>query len=311
MKLINKLYRAFLIFFYRSRPFVEILEEYFKLESRDKSGKTIQNYECYKENILNFLNESNKGIVLHEIRPRHMENMRKWLFETKPRCGKNYASRHINHCISTIEYAKYQGYINRNRIEDVLTQHDEIPEPVSCTAKEVIKFTKTNYVRRTWPLVVDLFLFQCFTGISYMDLWLFTIEEERVKDKNGNWRSLRFIKGTDGRGKNSKPYSAFFNSHAEAILKKYNGKFPKISNSTYNVTLKKICIDLCITKDLSTHNGRKTYVTLRLNQGMTLEALEEETGATAETLKRHYATPSFIRSKRETIRLLDEPFLEA
>lgn len=312
MKIAKKLNRAVLKIFFGSRPFVKVLNEYFKLLSRGKKGKTILNYEGFETNITEYFDSIGfKAVVLHELKPKHMESMRMWLFENLPRCSKNHASRHINHCIGAFEYAKKLGYIKDNPISGIQTEQDELSEPVSCSIGEIQKFLNSGYLNYTWQLVVDLFLFQCFTGISHMDLWLFQLEEETVKNKEGNWIKIKLVTSGEGRGKNGKPYSAYLNKHAEAIYKKYKGKFPKISYSTYYTTLKKICFDLNITKDLSTHNGRKTYASLRLNQGISLEALEQEMGNTIKTLKKHYLPTSRVRVKRESVKLMDEPFLQA
>lgn len=287
--------------FKRTRPFLEVLKEYFNKQSIGLKPSTIEKHGYYHVNISDFLRYKRMtDIMLHEVKPVLMEELRVWLYETRPSCSKDHASRHIKHCKAMFKHAVKLQYYSHNPIESVEIERDKIKEAVSLTADEVRKLMHSDFQNLTLEFVTDLFLFQCFTGLSYMDLWKYEITTEA---------GMEWVTSQTGRGKNGNKYWSEFNDHAKTIHKKYGGRFPEITNQAYNRQIKVIAVKLNINKDLSTHDARKTFATLKYKQGHSLESISDQLGNNPETTRKHYITRGPKRIMNEITRLTDSPFL--
>ena len=129
--------------------------------------------------------------------------------------------------------------------------------------------------------VRDVFLFQCYSGLSYVDVAGLTKEDIQ---KAG---STYFI--NKKRVKTGIEYTAVILPEGVKILEKYDFVLPVLSNQKYNSYLKEVA-DLCrITKSLHTHIGRHTYASLCLNKGVRLEVLSRMLGHTNVKQTQHYA----------------------
>jgi len=287
--------------FRRSKPLLEVLSEYFTKKGIGLKESTHEKHKFYYKNIELFLASKKKSdIMLHEVKPPLMEELRVWLYETRSSCSKGHASRHIKHCKEAFRHAVKLGYYSHNPIEAVEIENDKTNEPVSLKPQEIYKLLRAEFTNKNFDLVTDLFLFQCFTGLSYIDLWKYEIKKE-----NG----IDWITSPEGRGKNGRIYWVEFNDYAADIHEKYGGHFPQITNQSYNRTIKKIALRLGINKELSTHDARKTFATLKYKQGYSIESIADQLGNTPDTTRKHYITKGNDRIKSESRRLIGTSFL--
>lgn len=118
----------------------------------------------------------------------------------------------------------------------------------------------------------DLFLFQCFTGLSYADLTKFSKDDIMYID------GYETIRGR--RQKTKEDYVIFLLPEAKKILESYNYKLPIISNQKYNDYLKLLAADTKINKHVSSHVGRHTFATYLLNKGVKIESVSVAMGHT-------------------------------
>ena len=135
--------------------------------------------------------------------------------------------------------------------------------------------------------VRDVFCFQCFTGLRFSDVKKLT--KENVKD---DIISI-FVQKT------SKTLKVPLNDYSLELMQKYDFKLPVITNQKTNEQLKKICkiagINTMVMTTkfkgvevireikpkfelITTHTGRRTFITLSLERGMTPELIMEITG---------------------------------
>ncbi len=106
----------------------------------------------------------------------------------------------------------------------------------------------------------DLFVFQCYTGLSYADLYEFRIEEEDGE---------RFIVGD--RLKTGQHYRVMLLDKARAILERYGWQLPVITNQKYNYFLKIAAAG--IRDDITSHMGRHTFATWALRNNVPIEII--------------------------------------
>lgn len=98
------------------------------------------------------------------------------------------------------------------------------------TIEQINQIRSLEIASESIDKVRDLFIFQCFTGLSYADLFKFdfsTVIERKKK---------LFIR--DARVKTQEEYFLMLLKPAMEILRKYDFKLPAISNYQYNLRLK-------------------------------------------------------------------------
>ena len=140
--------------------------------------------------------------------------------------------------------------------------------------------------------VRDVFLFSCYTGLAFIDVFQLT--------------HSRISKGVDGsqwiftfRQKTDTPTRIPILPQAQEILDKYKdhpkcvneGKvLPVSSNQKMNAYLKEIATACGITKDLTFHIARHTFATtVTLNNGVPIESVSKMLGHKSIRITQHYA----------------------
>ena len=134
----------------------------------------------------------------------------------------------------------------------------------------------------------DVFVFACYTGLSYIDVKLLT------KDN--------VVKGIDGdqwiftsREKTDKPVKVPLLDKALDIISKYDGTLadsllPVYSNQKVNAYLKEIALELEIQKKLTFHSARHTFATtVTLSNGVPIETVSKLLGHTKLSTTQVYA----------------------
>lgn len=130
--------------------------------------------------------------------------------------------------------------------------------------------------------VKDLFLFQCYTALSYCDMALL-----EPKDFQSNEDGILYLR--KNRKKTGVEFFIVLLPEAVAIARKYNFKLPLISNQRYNNYLKEIGALCNIDKPMHSHIGRHTAATYLLNRSVPMEMVAKVLGHTTTKQTRHYA----------------------
>ena len=139
----------------------------------------------------------------------------------------------------------------------------------------ILKHIKLN---NSLNKVRDIFLFSCYTGLSYIDLYNLNIKNIQIGIDNLKWI---FIK----RQKTDIPSNVPILPPALIILNKYliqnniNGIFPMISNQKTNIALKEIARLCNFNKKLTFHCARHTFATtITLTNGVPIETVSKMLG---------------------------------
>ena len=150
------------------------------------------------------------------------------------------------------------------------------------TQEEVDKIRQAKMPSDNLERVKDLFLFQCYSALSYCDM-----SALRPSDFQKNEYGYIYINGE--RLKTKVKFVAILFEDAITIAQKYDYNLPTISNQRYNTNLK-IIANICgITKPLHTHIGRHTAACYLLNKGLSLEIVARIMGHSTTKITRHYA----------------------
>lgn len=191
--------------------------------------------------------------------------------------------------------AQADGLLQRNPYKHVRIEKDKSRTGIGkyLTPEEFHRLESVQPPTECLERVRDLFIFQTYTCLAYSDLAAF--DYSKATDMNG--RKVYVAR----RGKTNQEFTFLLLKPAEAIIKKYDGKLPIISNVKYNDYLKVLALMAGINKPVSTHWARHTGATLLLNEGgLSMEIVAKVLGHSSTKITRQvYA------------KLLDETVVDA
>lgn len=199
-----------------------------------------------------------------------------------------------------IEKAKRRGLIKTNPYDDFIFKKGKSEDPVylvQSEVKQIMDYVPKGATKESLERVKDLFLFQCFTGLSYADLGSFG--KDKIVVVNGEEQ----IHGA--RNKTGVPYVIFLLPQAKAILDKYDYELPVISNQKYNEYLGTLIERVGIDKNVTTHTARHTFATHLINKGVSIEAIPKIMGHTNMKQSLLYARMLGVTAINEMKKLLD------
>ena len=178
-----------------------------------------------------------------------------------------------------VTYALDNGKLKINPFNSI--KISKRTKEVEFLTTEELQAIKSRAFSGRLEKVKDLFLFQCFTGLAYIDMANLTKEDFQFNEDQIYIKKCRV--------KTNITYLTVLIDEAAEIAKKYNFELPVLSNQKYNSYLKEIA-DLCgITKSLHTHIGRHTFATYMLNKGVSIEVVAKMLGHSNIKQTQHYS----------------------
>ncbi|MBX2844015.1 MAG: site-specific integrase [Flammeovirgaceae bacterium] len=200
-----------------------------------------------------------------------------------------------------VRFSKEKGWINYNPISLYPLCFDPGISDNFLFDYELDKITSHTLFSDVLIKTRDVFVAQCWSGFSYVELYNFNYEEHTFLYKGG-----RFI--TKDRSKTSVGSLLPVFPEFERILKKYNYKIPVYSNQAYNRYLKELGAIVGIDLKLTTHVARKTAGNLWLNKGIKMEVVSKMLGhKSIKTTERLYAKVHPELVFQETKHLISSP----
>lgn len=145
-------------------------------------------------------------------------------------------------------------------------------DPVFLTIEEVDQLKNLSGLNEKLERTRDLFIFQCFTGMAYVDTQSFSKNDIQMIDKQEIIRSSRT--------KTDESFILLFLPDAKKVAEKYEYNLPKISNQKYNDYLKLLISHpgISINKKVTSHVARHTFATYLLNKGIPIETVSKTLG---------------------------------
>jgi len=222
-------------------------------------GKAVDSQERYTR-FMKFFRSWGKIVEFEDITDLNIIALDEYLAARglKPYSKWNNYHRFLN---SFILDAIDEGYVKRNPYKWVRIEKEKSKGGIGkyLSPQEFAKVRDMDLPTESLQRVRDLFVFQTYTCLSYVDLNSFDAEKiEKVK-------GMKVYIGT--RAKTSQTFTIPLLKPALAILKKYNNHLPIISNVKYNEYLKVVAQNASIDKPVSSHWARHTGATLLLNSG--------------------------------------------
>lgn len=252
----------------RNDTFYAFCEERAKIR---KYGKAVDSQERY-DRFLRFLKEYGKLRTFDDLREDKVMELDKYLKKQNDMKAKSRWNNYHRFLNSFILDALKEHLIERNPYDSVNIEHGNDSDGIDkyLTPEEFAKLRKAVMPTDRLEKVHDVFIFQCYTCLSYTDLKDFNAK--KIQEKDGK----RFYFGL--RGKTKIDFTIPILKEAQAILDKYKGKLPIISNVKYNKYIKEVVAWAGIDKPVTTHWARHTGATLLLNAGVPMQTVSKVCG---------------------------------
>jgi len=248
---------------------------------------TMKNYYTTQKYLLQFLKLKMRtdDYLLSELNYKFITDFEIYLRRVKDKNGalamaNNGIMKHLERLCKMINLAVKLEWLDRNPFHAYQLKFEKV-EREYLTAWELANLeAKTTPIARL-QIIKDLFIFSCYTGLAYIDV--FNLKPEHIVEvAEGEY----WIKTT--RQKTNTPVTVPLLPMALDILKKYSshpqalaeGKaLPVVSNQKLNGYLKEIA-DICgITKPLTFHIARHTFATtVTLTNGVPIETISRMLG---------------------------------
>lgn len=185
---------------------------------------------------------------------------------------------------SAFTLAFNRGKIKSNPYAGFKMDKGEHKPRIFLTESELKKIANAKLQGERLQRVRDLFLFQCYSGLSYSDMAL--LEKTDFKE-NKDTKQIYIEKR---RKKTNERFTSIVLKEGRKILEKYDYNLPLLSNQKYNSYLKEIQDACKLDKELHTHLGRTTYVCYLFNKGTSVDVIAKLVGhSTTKTTLRYYA----------------------
>lgn len=257
------------------KTFIEYCEERAEVRTYGLSGGTAHRY----DHFLGWFREWGVIRAFGDVTDRNIMAMDACLRETGMRTVSVWCNYHrfLN---SFILDAMSDGLLRRNPYKWLHIDKGKDGDGLQkCLTREELDRIRTARMgSECLERVRDLFVFQCYTCLSYSDLAAFDVD--RVKEVNG--RKMY----TGERGKTGVSFTFMLLRPALDVLEKYGGRLPILSNVKYNAYLKVVAQAAGVDKPLTTHWARHTGATLLLNAGVDMETVARVLGHSSTKITR-------------------------
>ena len=225
-----------------------------------------------------------KDLYLREINLGFIQGFHAYLLGEK-KMGQNSCTKHLKFLKKLLNLAVANSYISYNPVNAYKVEREPV-EVDFLDEEELRKIINFDTPLPRLERAKDMFLFGCFTGLSYIDIKTLTPEHFEKDNAGRIWIKKRRVKtGVLSRI----PLLPI----AKLILDKYKGGeklLPIQDPADINKYLKDIAILCGINKRICFHTSRHTFAsTITLANNISLEVVSKMLGHTNTRMTAHYA----------------------
>jgi len=262
------------------------------LEGIDFAPGTVERYNTSYEHTKEFIVWKYK-VTDKDIKELDHEFISQYAFWLKSirKCNHNTTMKYLGNFKKIVLICVKNKWLPSDPFVDFKLTKKEV-ERTALTDIELKRIMNKNFENDRLNQVKDMFVFSCYTGLSYVDLqqlkrsdlvlgadnlqWIFT---KRQKTKTSTHipllpEALKLVEK--------------YRSHPRCVVS--NSAFPVLTNQKMNAYLKEIA-DCCGIKiNLTFHIARHTFATtITLSNGVPLESVSKMLGHTNLSQTQHYA----------------------
>ena len=263
-----------------------------KLLGKEYAPATLKNFKTCLAHLKEFLWKFHKksDIDIQKLEPSFLNDF-DFFLRTKPNINNNSAVKHTKNLSKILKLCYQNNWIEKDLVIFYKGKFQEVN--VNFLTEEEIRTIKNkDFIGKGLNLVRDIFIFSCYTGLAYVDIFNLTNEQITIGVDGNLW----IITNRQKTGTNSNiPLLPI----AEEIIKKYenhplvsnSGKLlPVYSNQKVNEYLKTIADNCNINKKLTFHCARHTFATtVTLANNVSIESVSKMLGHKNLRTTQHYA----------------------
>lgn len=280
-----------------SKTLIELIEYHsIKIEGTLAPG-TVRNFGITEGYIRRFLKSIKlKDIHLGRLNYKFICDFESFLHRSYPKghpraMGHNTVMKHIQRLRKMIRLAYHLEWLDKDpfrrwKMTFEKTDRDFLSE------NELSNLASYEFPLGRLERIRDLFLFSCYTGISYADLKNLAPRNIWVGDDRKKWIVTQRQKTNTRVKVPLMPTAlALIEKYAEHPMVQVSGTlFPPVTNEKANLYLKEIADACGITKNLTFHMARHTFATtVTLSNGMPIETVSKLLGHTKIATTQIYA----------------------
>ena len=283
---VDKLKNEYLGITERQKSLNELMEFHYsrfkeKVASGKKSKSSLKCIYTTKEKVKAFVKWQYKvsDFGLNDIKMSFVSNFEHFLI-TQQHLSNNSAMKYIRILKRFTKFAVDQEWAKNDPASQFKCSYDA-PERDRLTMNEIMTMYKKDFSGERLAQVRDVFVFCCFTGFSYMDVYNLTTQHIVNGIDGGKW----IVKDRE-KTKSSERVPLL--PIAVEIIERYKNNYyclaknrllPVSTNQCYNAYLKEIAIICKIDKHLTTHVARHTFATaVTLENDVPIETVSQMLG---------------------------------
>ena len=272
----------------KEKTLLSVLREHNE-ERKLMVGKTVapatyyafEHTECLLKKFIKEKYERN-DIYLRELNVGFIQSFHAYLLQIM---GQNSTTKHLKFLKKIVNLAVANCYITYNPLNIYKVEREPV-EIDFLNEEELRKIINFDTPIPRFERARDMFLFGCFTGLSYIDIKTLTNEHIEKDDMGRIWIKKRRVKtGVLSRI----PLLPI----AKLIMDKYKGGerlLPIQDPADINKYLKDIAILCNIKKRITFHTSRHTFAsTVTLANNISIEVVSKMLGHTNTRMTNHYA----------------------
>lgn len=278
-----------------------------KLLGKEYALATLKNFRTCLAHLKSFLWKFYKksDISLAKIEPSFLNDFDFYL-RTKANINNNSAVKHTKNLGKILKICYRNNWIEKDLVMYYTGKFNEVNVNF-LTEEEVSNISTKEFSGKGLNLVRDIFLFSCYTGLAYIDIYNLKKNNISVGIDGNNW----IITNRQKTGNSSNiPLLPI----AEEIINKYQNHpllsssdklLPVYTNQKVNEYLKTIAENCSINKKLTFHCARHTFATtVTLSNNVSIESVSKMLGHKSIKTTQHYAKilDSKVSNDMETLK---------
>lgn len=257
---------------------------------------TAKNYYSTEKYLQSFLREQMKtdDVYLSQLNYKFIVNLEQYIRNYKPKkkrktCSNNGAMKHLQRLMKMTNLALRMEWLDKDPFKNFKLRFEK-NERHYLTERELDLIDGVCFVSESLEKVKDVFLFSCYTGLSYIDIKELHPNQLLIGIDGNQWIHTKRVKTNESVRIPLLP-------RASEIIQKYEsdkevtGKLlPIFSNQKTNQYLKDIAKACGIHKNITFHVARHTFATtVTLSNGVPIETVSKLLGHTKLSTTQIYA----------------------
>ncbi|WP_254411025.1 site-specific integrase [Dyadobacter diqingensis] len=251
------------------------------LVNKDFAPGTLTRYKTTLEHSRDFIRWKYKAddIDIFKLNHEFITDFEYWLKSVR-NIGHNTAIKYLATFKKIVIICIKNGWLPRDPFHAYKMSKREV-DRTALTAEELAKISKKKFDHERLIQVRDIFLFCCYTGLAYIDVYKMSRSEIITGIDGEKWLVIK-------RQKTDTPSRIPLLPQALSILKKYDKDpqceikgqlLPVLSNQKMNSYLKEIAVLCRIDKVITFHLARHTFATtVTLTNGVPMESVSKMLG---------------------------------